>query len=266
MKPWAPVSATLATMNPRRTGGRETWHRLRDWDKAQSESERLAARLLSIEGYDGIDPSHPLGGPDGGRDIVCKKDGQQCIVAVYFPRGQKDLREIRDKFEADLAKAKAQDAQIFIFFTNQELTLGERATLEDCAPPVAVDIYHLERIASCLDSPSGYGLRLEFASIEMTKEEQVSFFNDRDQVLYEIRDKVTSLAAKRKQSSGIETVFVQQPDMYSASISIFGSKLIECKKCGEVFRAQRSDQSYVFPIGALETVTCPACGKVQAYR
>lgn len=258
-------------MNSRRTGGRETWHRLREWDKAQSESERLAARLLSIEGYDGIDPSHPLGGRDGGRDIVCKKDGQQCIVAVYFPRGQKTLREIQDKFDADLANAKNQDAKVIVFFTNQELTLGERATLEDSAPSVIVDIYHLERIASCLDSPKGYGLRLEFASIEMTKEEQVSFFNDRDQILYEIRDQLSSLATKKKKkkSSGIETVIVQQDDMYgpySASYSLYGSKLIECKECGEVFRAQRPQWKPFFTPGDLETVTCPACGKVQVFR
>jgi len=260
-------------MNPRRTGGRETWHRLIDWDKAQSESERLAARLLSIEGYESIDPSHPLGGPDGGRDIVCKKDGQQCVVGVYFPRGQKDLSEIRNKFKADFANAKAHDAKVFVFFTNQELTLAERASLKDLALSVSVDIYHLERIASCLDTPSGYGLRLEFVSIEMTKEEQVAFFNDRDQVLYEIRDKLSFLAPKRRQKSGIETVLVQQPDMYGTSgtsavsiLSLLNSKLIECKKCGEVFRAQRSDQYHVTISGGLETVTCPACGKVQAYR
>lgn len=258
-------------MNSRRTGGRETWHRLREWDKAQSDSERLAARLLSIEGYDGIDPSHPLGGRDGGRDIICKKVGQQCIVAVYFPRGQKTLREIQDKFNADLANAKSQDAKVFVFFTNQELTLGERAMLEDSAPSITVDIYHLERIASCLDSPRGYGLRLEFASIEMTKEEQVSFFNDRDQILYEIRDQLSSLAPKKKKkkSSGIETVIVQQDDMYSSMStlsSILGSKLIECKECGEVFRAQRSYPTSFLVTNALETVTCPACGKLQAYR
>ena len=251
-------------MNQRRAGGRETWHRLREWDKAQSESERLAARLLSIEGYNGIDPSHPLGGPDGGLDILCKKDGQKCIIAVYFPRGQMGFREIQEKFEGNLAKASAHDAMNFVFFTNQELTLGERVKLEDLAPPIAVDIYHLERIASCLDNPSGYGLRLEFVSIEMTKEEQISFFNDRDQVLYEIRDTVTSLVAKKTQSSGIETVFVQQPGMYNTPASIYGSKLIGCKACGEVFRAERNPSSILWS-GELETVTCPACGKVQAY-
>lgn len=250
----------------RRTGGRETWHRLRDWDKGQQESERLAARLLPFDGYEAIDPSHPLGGPDGGKDICCKKDGKDFVVAVYFPRGQKDFRDIRQKFEDDLSKAKSQNVQGFAFFTNQELTLGERAELEDKSPPLVVDIYHLERIASSLDAPRGYGLRLEFLSIEMTKEEQVSFFNDRDQVLYEIRDRVTTLTERKKQSPGISTVFVNQENLTTYAYSIFDSKLIECKNCGEVFRAQRNPAGLSIYHASLETVTCPYCGKLQAYR
>ena len=154
----------------RRTGGRETWHRLREWDKGQQESERLAARLLPFDGYEAVDPSHPLGGPDGGKDICCKKDGKAFVVAVYFPRGQKDFRDIRQKFEDDLSKVKSHGVQGIVFFTNQELSLGERAEIEDKSPPLLPDIYHLERIASSLDAPRGYGLRLEFLSIEMTKE------------------------------------------------------------------------------------------------
>ncbi len=250
----------------RRTGGRETWHRLREWDKGQQESERLAARLLPFDGYEAIDPSHPLGGPDGGKDICCKKDGKDFVVAVYFPRGQKDFRDIGQKFEDDLNKIKSQDVQGFVFFTNQELSLGDRAELEDKSPPLFPDIYHLERIASSLDAPRGYGLRLEFLSIEMTKEEQVSFFNDRDQVLYEIRDRIITLTEKKKPQAGISTVFVNHEDPASLSYSLFDSKLIECKKCGEVFRAQRNLASIRLIFSSLETVTCPSCGKVQAYR
>jgi ribosomal protein S27E len=257
-------------MNPRRTGGRETWHRLREWDKGQSESERLAARLLSIEGYEDIDPSHPLGGPDGGKDVLCKKDGRSCVVAAYFPRGQQEFRDITKKFEEDLTKAKELSANGFVFFTNQELILSQRAKLEDSAQPIVADIYHLERIASCLDTPKGYGLRLEFLSIEMTKEEQVSFFNDRDQILYEIRNNVASLIEKRSKADGITTVHVDPQNYFeSTSISsIYKSKLVECRNCGEVFRVTRSPMSTMIysHSSSLETVTCPACGKVQAFH
>lgn len=49
----------------RRTDGRETWHRLLEWDKGQTPAERLAAIILNSEGFRNIDPSHPLGGRDG---------------------------------------------------------------------------------------------------------------------------------------------------------------------------------------------------------
>lgn len=256
----------------RRTGGRETWNRLREWDKGQGESERLATRLLPLDGYSRFDPAHPLGGRDGGKDATCEKDGKRFVIAVYFPRGQKDHREIVDKFKKDLTAAQTHNADGFIFFTNQELTLSERAALEDSASSVAVDIYHLERIACCLDAPSGYGLRLEFLSIEMTKEEQVSFFNDRDQVLSEIRDGVSSLvrtnsiAEKKKPNAEMSTVVVQQHNDWFATTSLFGSKLVACKKCDEVFRAQRSALGSIGISSELETVKCPACGKVQAFR
>src|SRR5690349_20161027 len=105
----------------RRTGGRETWHRLREWDKAQVESERLAARLLPMEGFTGIDPCHPLGGPDGGKDVVCKRDGNTWIVAVFFPRGQQTEGAIRSKFREDLSKIKALGVDGMLFVTNQEI-------------------------------------------------------------------------------------------------------------------------------------------------
>ena len=251
----------------RRCGGRESWHRLREWDKGQSESERLAARLLPSDGYEGINPSHPLGGPDGGEDIRCKKEGKECIVAVYFPRGQKAFREIIEKYKVDLHKAITQQVSVFVFFTNQELSLGERHELENLSHSLSSDIYHLERIASALDAPKSYGLRLEFLSIEMTKEEQVSFFNERDQVLYELLDRMKKISDKKKDKKGIATVFVEQLHQDLPLSTILNSKLMECKNCGEIFRAERS----MFPSltafsGTLETVTCPSCGKVQAYR
>lgn len=254
-------------MSARRAGGRETWHRLREWDKAQSESERLAARLLQSEGYEEIDPSHPLGGPDGGRDITCLRDGKQCIIAVYFPRSQKSFKEVKEKFESDLEPAKVRGVGVFVFFSNQELTLGERAELEDLARPLAVDIFHLERIAASLDSPRGYGLRLEFVSIEMTKEEQLSFFSENQALLHEIRDQVAALAPKKKPSNGIQTAVVHPPENQLGSIVYypFGSKLLECIGCKEVFRAHRMNPSIGSIYGGMEAVGCPSCGKVQRF-
>ena len=40
-----------------------------------------------------------------------------------------------------------------------------------------INIYHGERVCSILDSPKGYGIRLEYLGIELTKEEQISFLN-----------------------------------------------------------------------------------------
>ena len=49
----------------RRSDGRETWHRLLEWDKGQAPAERLAAVVLFSDGFRNVDPSHPLGGRDG---------------------------------------------------------------------------------------------------------------------------------------------------------------------------------------------------------
>lgn len=75
----------------------ETWHRLREWTNGQAPSERLAAQILLHEGYKSLDPSHPLGGKDGGKDAICQKGNQKWLMAVYFPRGQQDFNEIKKK-------------------------------------------------------------------------------------------------------------------------------------------------------------------------
>lgn len=60
----------------RRNEGQETWHRLIEWDRGQAASERLAALILKVEGYKEIDPSHPLGGKDGLKDICLTYKGK----------------------------------------------------------------------------------------------------------------------------------------------------------------------------------------------
>jgi RNase P subunit RPR2 len=109
--------------------------------------------------------------------------------------------------------------------------------------------------------------RLEFLSIEMEKEEQISFFNEFGQILYKLKNTITTLAEKQKQSAEIKSVFVQQHIEWPQMFSVIASKLMECRSCGEIFRAYRSNIVTIrVSSDALETVTCPACGKVQAYK
>ena len=107
----------------------ETWHRLRNWTAGQSPSERLAAQVLLAEGYTDLDPSHPLGGKDGGKDAVCVKDGARWVMGVYFPRGQHSFTVLKKKYLDDLRGVQANGAVGFAFVTNQEIMLAERREL-----------------------------------------------------------------------------------------------------------------------------------------
>ena len=136
----------------------ETWHRLIDWTESSARAERLAFQILHDAGYADIDPSHPLGGKDGGKDAVCSKDNTTYLVAVYFPRGQKNFGEILKKFSHDLNGAVVNGAKGFAFVTNQELRIAERNALISSADSIEVDVFHLERLASILDKPSMAGI------------------------------------------------------------------------------------------------------------
>lgn len=161
----------------RMSEGKETWYRLLEWDRGQTPAERLAALLLHGEEFSNIDPSHPLGGKDGLKDMVLSYKGDKWISGVYFPRGQQTFYVIKNKFMQDIKGVKKANASGFVFFTNQELRLAERTELAESCTYAVVEIYHLERIASLLNSPRNYGTRLEFLDIDMTKEEQASLFS-----------------------------------------------------------------------------------------
>lgn len=178
----------------RMSEGRETFNRLLNWDRGQAPSERLAAIILSKEGFKGIDPSHPLGGKDGLKDMTLSFDGKRWIGAVYFPRGQQTFSDIKNKFTHDLEGIKANNAEGLAFVTNQELRLRERKMLSELALDIDVQIYHLERILSLLNTPSFYGIRMEFLEIEMSKEEQLAFFADNDQRLARIESTLERVA------------------------------------------------------------------------
>lgn len=152
-----------------------TYQILLHWDKGQTFAERMAAKLLGLEGYTEIDPQCPMGGPDGTKDILCQRDGKKFVVGCYFPSGQKDLTAITEKFSDDYKGVDKNKADGFIFVTNQKITPGERVGLTSKFP--SSEIFHGERVCSALDSPKGYGIRLEYLGIELTKAEQISFLN-----------------------------------------------------------------------------------------
>ncbi|NML33571.1 glycine-rich domain-containing protein [Paraburkholderia antibiotica] len=144
----------------------ETWHRLREWTNGQAPSERLSAQILTEEGFRDIDPSHPLGGKDGGRDACCEFNGEPWVMAVFFPRGEKSFAEIAAKFASDVEKIKRGDAKGIAFVTNQELRLSERSQLEREAQPLKLSLFHLERITTILDRPNMAAVRKQFLSID----------------------------------------------------------------------------------------------------
>jgi len=157
----------------------DTEIKLKLWRGGQVGAERLAANVLHLDGFSSIDPQCPLGGPDGLKDVLCEKNGWKYVGAAYFPTTEHKFKDVRDKFLHDLDGVTANKADGLVFITNQPLTPSERHELEQLATDKGHGalIYHLERIRTLLDSPSGYGVRLEFLDIDMSREEQLSFFS-----------------------------------------------------------------------------------------
>jgi hypothetical protein len=145
----------------------ETWHRLKDWADGQAKSEALAAHILAADGFKELDPSHPRGGPDEGKDAVAIFRGKTWIMAVYFPSRDCTFREIKAKFISDYKGIAKHDAKGMAFVTNQVLTLGERQEL-DQAVTSPVQIYHRDRIALILDKPEMSSIRHQFLGIPST--------------------------------------------------------------------------------------------------
>jgi len=259
--------------------GSETWRRLLDWDKGQTASERLAALLLYCEGFQGIDPSHPLGGKDGLKDISLTSKGKKFIAACYFPRGQKEIKEIKGKFLEDFKGVEKNKVDGFIFVTNQELRLGERKELiESVNKEINVEIYHLERIMQRLETPMCYGLRMEYLQIPMTPEEQISFFNTRDQTISELVEEVKNISdgmkkidvsLSQKQNDFQEMV---NPITFSLSASLASGSLIRpenpfhrCSKCNYGMLITPTGNGYASSAYSptKQYIRCKNCGNVD---
>jgi hypothetical protein len=267
-------------MNRRQTEGRETWQRLKNWDRGQAPSERLAAHILRVEGYESIDPSHPLGGPDGLKDLVCIKNKVRFVGACYFPRGQQNFSVTRAKFSDDLKGVAKNDAAGMAFVTNQELTLSERDELVKKESSIKIDLFHLEKIASILDFPQCYGIRLEYLDIEMTKEEQIAFmatfnqFNNRleevlshinkSDILREEWQKILDVQSKPKSPHYVTPMTAGNSMSYLLGI---GDIFHKCSQCGYGYlvKGEYAVRTYLESRSFLTNiVTCPNCGNVDS--
>lgn len=151
---------------------------LLNWQGQSAAAERMCADILRIDGFSEINPQLPLGGPDGGKDILCQKDGVTFVAACYFPTGPKTFSAIKSKFKSDLASSKQHQKDGIIFLTSQHLTPGNRVELEKIAGAEGKRalIFHQEYLRVCLDSPSGYGIRLQHLRVPLSIEEQFSYF------------------------------------------------------------------------------------------
>jgi hypothetical protein len=199
-------------MSRRRTEGDETWARLRVWTKGQKAAERLSAHILRVEGYSSVDPSHPLGGRDGIKDIICIKNGINWVGASFFPKTQKTLKEVTEKFSGDLKGVGSNNVNGIAFITNQELTLSQRSELKKVArkAKAELDLFHLERVAQILDTPACYGIRLEFLDIEMSKEEQVAFIAARDIIIDRLQAQLERIVTQLESSGGLKAIPVEE--------------------------------------------------------
>lgn len=160
---------------------KDTELRLLFWRDGSTQAERLAAAVLRLSGYEAIDPQSPLGGPDGKKDILCRKGGLTWVGAVYFPTGPTGFTAIKKKYRSDLMGSPAEHRG-FVFVTNQTITPGQRRILEELATGAGkeFEIVHLQTLQTSLDSAAGYGTRIQYLRIPMTIEEQLSWASDSD--------------------------------------------------------------------------------------
>lgn len=157
-------------------------------DGNQRDREQMCRSVVALDRrYDEVVPRHPLGGPDGGRDIECRLRGETVAYgAVGFLNGANDSDEqrkkIRQKFTHDLASAKAAklDLRAFVFLTNVRLPQGEQTEMKRQAQGQGVthcDILDRERLRIELDSPAGFFIRFQYLGIPLSEAEQASFLS-----------------------------------------------------------------------------------------
>jgi hypothetical protein len=173
---------------------RLTDERLRTWLNSQPERERLCLDLLPYLGeYTQVQPRRPMGGPDGARDLEARLNENLVVWgAVGFRNSPSDSSEdkawVKKKYRTDLSSALGKNSSLrgFVFFTNVDLTPGEVSELCFHAASQGIEhseVFYRERLRQVLDSPAGYGFRLQYLDVGMSKEEQISFLDNYNEIL-----------------------------------------------------------------------------------
>jgi hypothetical protein len=167
----------------------ETDERLKSYlDSNQLFREQLCLAVLSLDKrFSEVRPRHPRGGPDGGRDIEAKfQTEQHAMGAVGFVNQANDsdekINQIRKKFSSDLDSALSANPSldVFVFFTNLNLTIGTKEDLKESAAKRGIkycDIQDRERIRISLDSADGFAARFQYLNIPLSEAEQATFFS-----------------------------------------------------------------------------------------
>ncbi len=166
----------------------QTDERLKSYlDTNQLHREQMCRAILAIDKrFSDVRPRHPRGGPDGGRDLDAVYRGNQIAYgAVGFVNQANDSpeqkRTITAKFSDDLKNSLSSNEKptAFVFFTNINLTLGEKETLINEAKQSNIlfcDILDRERLRITLDGPDGFSIRFQYLNISLSEAEQASFF------------------------------------------------------------------------------------------
>jgi hypothetical protein len=166
----------------------QTDERLKSYlDTNQLHREQMCLAVMAIDRrFSNVRPRQPRGGPDGGRDIEAIFNGVQSVFgAVGFVNQATDSDENKKragtKFNEDLTAALKQHPQpeVLVFFTNINLTVGEKDRLIEVAKArgmAHVEVFDRERIRLALDSPDGLSIRFQYLAIPLSEAEQATFF------------------------------------------------------------------------------------------
>lgn len=172
----------------------ETEYKLLNWRGDSLNAERMCADILVMQDFESVDPQSPLGGPDGTKDILCKKSGRTYLAAVYFAPLPKNFNSILNKFQTDYKGVKKNDVEGIIFMTNQKLTPANKKNLQSIASKDKVNciIYDNEALRGQLDSALGLPIRLSHLKIKLSKADQIAFFSKQQNRLPQLFDTFSS--------------------------------------------------------------------------